>query len=157
MEENKWKMKIYCVDGTELSGTTKFGEMLTENLNEQGIKTLYVGESFNKFCLMYKDLDGDVSIKCGCGKSYDKCKFWSKIVNKYHGTLLNAYKIMLEEIEKQGYKAIVDSSKRLQAMMAYKDLGYNFKVYYVRRNPLKWRKSLEERGWKGNVLKLLLK
>ena len=131
-------MKVEYIICLSRSGSTKYGEYLTEKLNSKNENSLFVGESIHAFWPSY--YRNNLKHKyCSCGKKYEKCIFWKDL--SYKRTLKDYYNWIIEKTKLFGYSTIIDSSKKLKILNLYNEMDIDLRVHFIIRSPFSWAKS----------------
>jgi hypothetical protein len=121
-------MKFISIMGYARSGTTFLGTYASHC----GEKVFFAGE-IDKGIEKY--LSGRTSY-CSCGKIYEECPVWSKVLPCISRQNVDLKKITDKIQEVTGAAVIIDSSKSLQYIKKFKEIfKSDFYTIHLKRNP----------------------
>ncbi len=146
--------KIYYIHGIIFCGSTKYGEYLCEKFNEEGKKSLFIGESYAAFSIGLNDRENTDKI-CSCMRDVKKCNLWKN--RKIFHILPEAYKFIIDWANKKGYEIIIDSSKTISTPKAYQELGLDVDITFLWKPHWEHKKSMRKRGRKYRFNKWMIK
>ena len=140
-------MKATVVLGPSHTGSTKYGEHLTEKFNQNGEKTIFVGEGIRKEKRPY-NAPRKTLTHCSCENKYEACPFWKEIDRQ--PLLIDLVREIVAVAKDLGYEHIIDTSKDVMALHGYQEIlgPQNVHCVWKDRNPIGWvhskRKKIDE-------------
>jgi len=128
-------MKYIYIAGLEHSGTTLTDHLLSQHPNFIGlgeIASFFSTIHMNQYMKKWGNYS-DVSL-CSCGKTWEECKFWGRLVHlsglNSDSPILGKYKVLIEHIRSNfgEQTVIIDSSKSLPVLKTLIDGHSELKI-----------------------------
>lgn len=120
------------------SGSTKYGEYITETFNAEGSKTLLLGE-VDRSCSLPKKVVNLSHLFCSCEKKYRDCEVWGDLSDSVD--MQEHYQNIIDRAEDLGYERVVDSSKTLSGLQIWSSLDVDINTHFIVRRPWSWAAS----------------